>query len=319
MKVLVTGGAGFIGANLCRKLVQQRKHDVVVLDNLSTGLRSNLAGLDVDLRVGTVLDADAVLAACRNADSIVHLAGVPSVPRSLDNPRHSHDVNVTGTLTVLEAARLARTHVVIASSSSVYGCNTVLPKSEDLVCMPTSPYGVSNLAAESYAMAYQTSFGQRSVAFRFFNVFGPLQDPSHAYAAVVPAFILAALKGEKLMIHGDGEQSRDFTYVDSVVGVLAEAVTRQVTSDHAVNLCFGTRISLNDLVAVLSDVLGRRLGVEYRQPRAGDIRHSQGSSVALRKLFPATSPVGLRPALLRTIEWMESVSESLGIATEVSV
>jgi len=310
MKVVVTGGAGFIGANLCRELKVHPGHEVVVLDDLSTGHRSNLEGVDVELRVGTVLDEGDVAAACRGADSIVHLAAVPSVPRSLAEPRRSHDVNVTGTLVVLDAARSAGTHVVIASSSSVYGRNKALPKAESMLCRPASPYAVSKLAAESYAMAYRTSFGQASVVFRFFNVFGPLQDPDQSYAAVVPAFILAALQGKPLTIYGDGEQSRDFTFVDSVVEVLAKAAASRVVSDNPVNLAFGTRVSLNELVVSLSEVLGRRLDVEYRLPRTGDVRHSQASFVSLRGLFPEIIPVPLHSGLRRTVEWMIRKAES---------
>ncbi len=315
MKIVVTGGAGFIGANLCRALVPH--HDVVVLDDLSTGRLSNLAGTDITLRVASVLDVGAVRAVCRDAAAIVHLAAVPSVPRSIVNPRGSHDTNVTGTLTVLDVARETGAHVVLASSSSVYGSNEAMPKTEDMVCRPTSPYGVTKLAAESYATAYRTSYGLDTVAFRFFNIFGPLQAPDHAYAAVVPAFILAALRDVPLTIHGDGEQSRDFTYVESVVRVLAEAVNCRLTSTTPVNLAFGTRTTLNEVVTILSELLGRRLEVKFRPPRIGDVRHSQACPATLRTLFPDVSAVPLRTGLLRTLSWIESQSASLGITTEV--
>ncbi|MEV6875321.1 NAD-dependent epimerase/dehydratase family protein [Amycolatopsis sp. NPDC051128] len=315
MKIVVTGGAGFIGANLCRSLV--RHHDVVVLDDLSTGTAANLADVGVELRVGSVLDADAVHAACRGASAIVHLAAVPSVPRSLVNPRRSHDTNVTGTLTVLEAARQTGAHVVVASSSSVYGSNETMPKSEDMVCRPTSPYGVTKLAAESYAAAYRTSFGLDTVTFRFFNVFGPLQAPDHAYAAVIPAFLFAALHDVPLTIHGDGDQSRDFTFVDSVVRVLTEAVTRRLTTTVPANLAFGTRTTLNEVVLMLSELIGRPLPVRHQPARAGDIRHSQACPTTLRALFPDVSPVPLRTGLLRTLTWMRHRSAALAIGTEV--
>jgi len=306
MKVLVTGGAGFIGANLCRELTLRTGHQVTVLDDLSTGKRANLAGLDVELRVGSVLDPEDVTAACRGADAIVHLAAVPSVPRSLENPRHSHDVNVTGTVAVLDAARGIGAHVVVASSSSVYGSNPALPKTEDLVCRPTSPYGVTKLAAESYTAAYRASFGLDSIAFRFFNVFGPLQAPGHAYAAVLPAFIDNALRARPLTIFGDGRQSRDFTFVDSVVDVLIEAVKRRTTSETPVNLASGDRTTLNEMVTMLSNILGRELDVEYQPARIGDVEHSQGSPATLRALFPRNRPVPLSMGLLRTISWMEN-------------
>jgi len=310
MKVLVTGGAGFIGANLAHELVARRNHEVVVLDDLSTGRLSNLDGIDVDLRVATVLDTDAVRAACQGVDSIVHLAAVPSVPRSLAEPLRSHDVNASGTLAVLEVARATGAHVVVASSSSVYGRNPVLPKSEDQACLPTSPYAASKLAAESYALAYQACFGLECAVFRFFNVFGPLQPPDHAYAAVIPTFISAALRGERLVIHGDGEQSRDFTFIDSVVDVLAESVLRRPTIDQPVNLAFGTRTTLNELVRLLSTNLGGQLAVTYGPPRTGDVRHSQACDAKLRQLFPAVHPVPLDTGLRRTIEWTQTLVDA---------
>lgn len=312
MRIVVTGGAGFIGANLCRALV--RNHDVVVLDDLSTGLAANLAGVGAELRVGSVLDVDAVRAAFRGASTIVHLAAVPSVPRSIVDPRRSHDTNVTGTLTVLDVARETDAHVVVASSSSVYGSNETMPKSEDMVCRPTSPYGVSKLAAESYTAAYRTSYGLDTVAFRFFNVFGPLQAPDHAYAAVIPAFLLAALRNVPLTIHGDGNQSRDFTFIDSVVRVLTEAVTRRLTRTTPANLAFGTRTTLNEVVVMLSELMGRQLEVRHQPDRIGDIRHSQASPTALRALFPDVSPVPLRTGLRRTLSWLERQSATLGIS-----
>jgi UDP-glucose 4-epimerase len=315
MKIVVTGGAGFIGANLCRVLVPH--HDVVVLDDLSTGRLSNLAGTDITLRVASVLDVWAVRAVCHDAAAIVHLAAVPSVPRSIVNPRGSHDTNVTGTLTVLDVARETGAHVVLASSSSVYGSNEAMPKTEDMACRPTSPYGVTKLAAESYASAYRTSYGLDTIAFRFFNVFGPLQAPDHAYAAVVPAFLLAALRDVPLTIHGDGDQSRDFTFVESVVQVLTEAVTRRLTSTTPVNLAFGTRTTLNEVVAALSELLGRPLDVRYLPPRVGDIRHSQACPATLHALFPDVSAVPLQAGLRQTLSWMQSQSATLGIATEV--
>jgi UDP-glucose 4-epimerase len=309
VKVVVTGGAGFIGANLCRELVRRRAH-VVVLDDLSTSELRNLDGVNVELRVQSVLDRDAVTDACRGADSVVHLAAIPSVTRSLLNPRRSHDVNVTGTLGVLEAAKAAGAHVVVASSSSVYGRNPVLPKSEEMACWPVSPYGSSKLAAESYALSFQHCFDLPCTVFRFFNVFGPLQAPAHPYAAVVPSFIWAALRGEPLTVFGDGKQSRDFTFVGSVVDVLADCVARTVSCAHPINLAFGTRTSLDELIALLSALLGRELDVVRGPARNGDVRHSQASGSALRKLFPSVQPVPLEAALTRTIEWMERLVTS---------
>ncbi|MFD2417336.1 NAD-dependent epimerase/dehydratase family protein [Amycolatopsis pigmentata] len=309
MKVVVTGGAGFVGANLCRELLSRRDYEVVVLDNLSTGKLSNLDGLDVEFRKGSVLDPVAVAATCAGAESIVHLAAVPAVLRSIENPRRSHETNVTGTMTVLEAARESGAHVIVASSSSVYGRNPTLPKTPDLVCLPSSPYAVSKLAAESYALAYQSSFGLECCVFRFFNIFGPLQAPNHAYAAVIPSFVFNALHGLPLTIYGDGEQSRDFTFIGSVVEILAEAVASRMSGIRPVNLAFGTRTTVNEIVAVLSDLLGRPLDVRYRPPRPGDVRHSQAEPGVLTKLFPRVHPVPLAHGLVRTISWLESLAE----------
>ncbi len=317
MKIVITGGAGFIGANLCRALAP--RHEVLVLDDLSTGSVANLAGVDITVRLGSVLDASTVRDVCEGASSIVHLAAIPSVPRSIENPLRSHEANATGTLRVLEAARETGAHVVLASSSSVYGGDGATAKVENAVCRPTSPYGVSKLAAESYAAAYQSSFGLDAISFRFFNVFGPLQAPGHAYAAVVPAFLHAALRGVPLTIHGDGEQSRDFTFVDSVVRVLGDAVERRLTRTVPVNLAFGSRTTLNELVTTFSEILGRQLEVRHESPRAGDIRHSRACPDTLRALFPDVDPVPLRTGLHRTLMWMLSHLGTVGVPATVPV
>lgn len=304
MKVLVTGGAGFIGANLCRALAEDAGHDVVVLDDMSTGLNPNLKNIDVDLQVGSILDGGALDRASHGVDSIVHLAAVPSVPRSVADPLHSHEVNATGTLKVLQAAQAAGAQVVLASSSSVYGRNPQLPKVEDMTCLPASPYAASKLAAESYAQAYSSTFGLECMVFRFFNVFGPLQRPDHDYAAVLPAFINATLRGMPLQVHGDGEQSRDFTFVETVVRVLAQSVADRKSSDSPVNLAFGSRTSLNEVISLLADLTGRMPRVEYGDGRVGDVRHSQASAALLQEMFPEVNPTPLRSALDQTINWM---------------
>lgn len=311
MKVVVTGGAGFIGANLCAHLGRlDQVSEVVAFDDLSTGFRSNLEGTGVKVRLveGTVLDGDAVAAVCDDADAIVHLAARPSVPRSLENPVLSHHVNVDGTLNVLEHARHAdkRPHVIFASSSSVYGSNPELPKHERMATMPKSPYAASKLAAEAYVLAYQDSFGVPALPFRFFNVYGPLQAPGHAYAAVVPAFFDAALRGRPVPVHGDGTQTRDFTHVDTVAGVIATAITDKVTSGTAVNLAFGTRYSLLDVLSIMEELLGHDIVREYGPSRTGDVRDSQAACDLLVSLFPGVSPVLLRDGLVSTLEWMRT-------------
>jgi UDP-glucose 4-epimerase len=308
MDVLVTGGAGFIGANLCRALRDSpRIGRVLALDDLSTGSRENLDGVDVELVVGSVLDPDLLAEVCSGVDSVVHLAARPSVPRSLEDPVATHHANATGTLLVLEAARLGpRPQVIVASSSSVYGANPKLPKSEDMVAMPMSPYAASKLATESYALAHGRSFQMDVLAFRFFNVFGPLQAADHAYAAVVPAFISAALKGEPLVVHGDGAQTRDFTYVGSVAAVLVDAVCRRVTSESPVNLAFGSRVSVLELIANLEGVLGRTLDRRHTDSRIGDVRDSQADRTRLKRLFGDAQPVPLEDGLRATVAWFEA-------------
>lgn len=304
MRVLVTGGAGFIGANLCRTLLATGAVEVIVLDDLSTGSLDNLDGCDVDIRVGSVLDADAVGRACTGVQAIVHLAALGSVPRSVADPTTSFAVNATGTVNVLEAARRAGAHVLFASSSSVYGSNPALPKHEDLAPRPMSPYAASKLAAESTVLAYSSSYALPVLAFRFFNVYGPLQRAGHAYAAAIPAFVHAALRGEPVTVFGDGSQSRDFTFVDTVCEVLTDAVIRRVTSAEPVNLAFGSRIRLNDIIDRLSQVLGSSLNVRYAAPRVGDVLHSSADDTRVRALFPAVRPVALDVGLAATVEWM---------------
>ncbi|MCU0268926.1 MAG: NAD-dependent epimerase/dehydratase family protein [Acidimicrobiales bacterium] len=315
MKVVVTGGAGFIGANLCRTLAACGEVDeVVALDDLSTGSRANLDGVAARLVEGTILDPEVLDEALHDAAAVVHLAARPSVPRSIADPLASHRVNATGTVEVLEAARRAGgLHVVVASSSSVYGANPALPKHEDLATLPLSPYAASKLATEGYALAYGHSFGLPVLAFRFFNVFGPLQAAGHAYAAVVPAFVAAALAGEPLPVHGDGTQSRDFTFVDTVTAVLSQAVLRRVAAPGPVNLAYGTRTDLRTVVALLEEVLGHPLAVDHQPPRPGDVPHSQADSTRLQALFPEVQPVALREGLARTVAWFRTLP-SAGVA-----
>ncbi len=309
--VVVTGGAGFIGANLCRRLeASDGVERVVALDDLSSGAEANLDGAPAtELVVGSILDDDALDKAMAGASSVVHLAARPSVPRSIEDPVASHEANATGTLRVLEAMRRHGVgHVVVASSSSVYGANPQLPKREDQPPAPLSPYAASKLATESYALAWAHVWGMRSLAFRFFNVFGPLQPAGHAYAAVIPAFVDAALSGRPLTVHGDGRQTRDFTYVHSVCDVLASAVEDEVGHPTPVNLAFGGRSSLLEVIDLLESIVGYPLEREHTEPRVGDVRDSQADQQQLRSLFPGLEPVALDDGLRRTVDWFRSLA-----------
>ena len=315
MKVVVTGGAGFIGGNLARHLVEAADVDeVAVMDDLSTGVRDNLAGLPVTFHEGTILDTALLDKAFAGAAAVVHLAALPSVPRSLEDPIASHHANATGTLEVLEAARRAGSpHLVVASSSSVYGSNPELPKHEGMRTVPMSPYAVSKLATETYALSHALCYGMDVLALRFFNVFGPLQPAGHAYAAVIPAFVDAGLAGRPLPVYGDGTNTRDFTFVDTVAAVIVDAIRRRVTSPDPVNLAFGTRTSLNSLIELLARVIGHPLEVDYREPRKGDVPHSQADSSRLQALFPDVEPVPLEQGLRATVDWFRS-QQALGTA-----
>lgn len=304
MRVLVTGAAGFIGSHVAERLAPLG-HEVVGIDDLSTGDVANLAGIPIRLVQASFLDADALADAVAGVDAIVHLGARPSVPRSLVDPVASHEANTVGTLRVLEAARASGrdVQVIVASSSSVYGSNPTLPKHEGLATLPVSPYAATKLATEQYALAWQKSYGMRTLAFRFFNVFGPRQAPGHAYAAVVPAFVHAALRGEPLTVHGDGTQTRDFTYVGTVADVIVDALGRGVSHDTPVNLAFGTRTSLLEVIDRLRPMVDGPITARHTAVRAGDVPHSQADNSLLRSLF-AIDPVDLDDGLSATVEWM---------------
>ncbi|MFB6905012.1 NAD-dependent epimerase/dehydratase family protein [Streptomyces bacillaris] len=305
MKIVITGGAGFIGGNLARALTElPQVTQLRVVDDLSTGDKANLAGLDVDFFEGDVQNAALLDQAFRGADAVVHLAALPSVPRSLRDPLASHHANATGTLQVLEAARRAGgPHVIAASSSSVYGANPQLPKHEDLVSAPMSPYAVTKLTTEAYLSAYHHSFDLPVLPFRFFNVYGPGQRADHAYAAVIPKWISATLAGKPVTIHGDGTQTRDFTYVGTVCDILTDALLRRVVDPRPVNLAFGSRTSLLDLVQKIETATGLPSRREHVPVRVGDVPHSQADSTRLRDLFPEVATVALREGIPAAVGW----------------
>ncbi len=311
MKIVVTGGAGFIGSNLGRELLSRPEvSEVVAFDDLTTGNADNLSGTEVRLVTDTILNPDALDEAFADADSVVHLAALPSVPRSVKDPIASHHANATGTLEVLQAARrVGDVHVVVASSSSVYGANRELPKRESMRTAPISPYAVSKQATEAYALSFGHTYGLPTLAFRFFNVYGPLQAAGHAYAAVIPTFLDAVMRGVPLQVHGDGEQTRDFTFVGTVARVLADAAVRNVSDLEPVNLAFGSRTSLNSLIGMISDSLGFSPEVEYTDPRAGDVRDSQADNTRLKALFPDAAPTTLDEGVEATVEWFRSLPQ----------
>ncbi len=309
MKVVVTGGAGFIGANLCRHLGEHDAIDeVVAFDNLSNGRLSNLDGTGAEFVEGDICDPTAVDNVLEGSTAVVHLAAMGSVPRSVENPLASHHNNATGTLQVLEGARHAGgVHTIVASSSSVYGATPDLPKHELLPTRPMSPYGASKLASEWYALAFQHSLDLPVLAFRFFNVFGPLQPADHVYAAVIPRFLDAAMNGRPVTVYGDGEQSRDFTYIDTVCETIVRAITEKVTCDIPVNLAFGDPRTILDVVDSIGQLLDTDVQICHDPPRPGDIRHSDANSALLYELFPGTQPTPFHDGLQATIDWFRSL------------
>jgi UDP-glucose 4-epimerase len=310
MTILVTGGAGFIGSSLIRSLSDQG-HSVRAIDDLSSGLESNLDGTTAELVVGSILDEVALRSALTGVTSIVHLAARGSVPRSVADPMGTHAANTEGTLAVLEAAREIGAHVVYSSSSSVYGVNTTLPKREEMWAQPMSPYGASKLAAESYCVAYRQVYDMDVLAFRFFNVYGPLQRADHDYAAVIPKFVWAAMQDETLMIHGDGEQTRDFTHVDSVVSILTDALQRRVSHDRPVNLAFGDRVTVNGIAQEVQRQVGKTAQVMHTEARVGDVRDSRNDPTLLLSLFPESAKaVDFREGVTSVIDWMHESSRT---------
>jgi UDP-glucose 4-epimerase len=301
----VTGGAGFVGSHLVRRGLQE-DHEVVVLDNFSTGRRENLSSVldDVELIEGDVRSYERVHTAMQGCDAVLHQAALPSVPRSVQDPLTSTEVNVTGTLNVLLNARDNNIErVVYASSSSIYGSNATLPKHEDLAPAPMSPYAVSKLACEGFCRSFFHVYGLETVSLRYFNIFGPRQDPASQYAAVVPNFITACLTGSTATVYGDGEASRDFTYVDNVVNANMLALHADAGAvGNTYNIACGSRISLNDLLHTLGELTGGGVSVDYQDTRPGDVRHSLADVSRAREDLGYVPAVDLREGLRRTVE-----------------
>jgi len=275
-RYLVTGGGGFIGSHVVDELLR-RGHEVKVLDNFSTGRRQNLAHVagDVELVEGDVRSYERANTAVKGVDAVIHLAALPSVPRSVQDPLTTTEVNVIGTLNVLLASRdHGVRRVVLASSSSVYGANNFLPKHEELIPHPISPYGVSKLAAEQYAMAFNAVYGLETVALRYFNVFGPRQDPNSQYSGVVALFLRLATEGGQPTVCGDGTQTRDFTYVSNVVDATLLAATAPKASGSVLNIGCGASYSVLDLIAAIERATGRSMEPRFAPDRPGDVKHS---------------------------------------------
>jgi UDP-glucose 4-epimerase len=306
MVYLVTGGAGFIGSHIVRSLLEQGEQ-VRVLDNFATGKREHLVPLQgrIDVIEGDIRYLNNVQEATRSADYVLHLAALPSVARSVRTPIESNDVNVHGTLNLLIAARDAGVkRVIYGASSSAYGNSTVLPKVESMPADPLSPYAVNKLAGELYCRVFTRVYGLEAVSLRYFNVFGPRQDPTSQYSAAIPRFIQALLAGQRPLIYGDGEQSRDFTYVQNVVEASLIACTAPGVAGETINVACGERVTLNRLVQMIGRLLGKDIEPLYEAPRPGDIRHSQADITKAAKLLQYQPSVGMEEGVRRTIEWL---------------
>jgi nucleoside-diphosphate-sugar epimerase len=307
--VVVTGGAGFIGSHIASALSSSGAR-VRVLDDLSTGHRENLdeIGGDIDFVQGSVADEKLVLKALEGAELVFHEAAIPSVPRSVEAPRQTHVASVDGTFSLLLAARDQKVRrVVYAASSSAYGDQPTLPKSEQMLPDPLSPYAVAKLVGEYYCQVFTRVYDLETVSLRYFNVFGPRQDPGSQYSGVVSRFISALFGNERPVIFGDGEQSRDFTYIENVVAANLSAASAKRAAGQVINVANGERVTLNELLAVLKELTGKQdVTAEYRDPRVGDVRHSLADVTLARELLGYESKVDLREGLKRTIDWWKT-------------
>ena len=302
---LVTGGGGFIGSNIIEELVR-RGERVKVLDNFSTGRRENIEAFlgDIELIEGDVRSYHIVGKAVEGVDFILHQAALPSVPRSINDPISTNDINVAGTLNILDAAKDAGVkRVVYASSSSIYGNSEVLPKREDMTPEPLSPYAVSKLAGEKYCQVFSRIYGLETVCLRYFNVFGPKQDPTSQYSAVIPKFIAMMLKGYPPTIYGDGLQSRDFTFVASVVDANFLACEAFCVNGEVINIACGESFSILDLVEVLNNLLNTKIVPEHFEARKGEVKHSLADIQKARRLLNYYPRISFNEGLRRTLDF----------------
>lgn len=307
---LVTGGAGFIGSHMVDALVRAG-HTVRVVDNFSTGYRENLAHVadKIDLREISITDRDALADAMQGVDYVFHIAALPSVPRSVADPIGCNDNNVNGTLNVLVTARDAGVkRVVYSGSSSAYGNVDSQYKTEDMAPRPLSPYAVAKLAGEQYCRAFTNVYGLETVTVRYFNVFGPRQDPNSAYAAVIPKFITAMLDDAPPTVEGDGLQTRDFTYIDNVVHGNLLACHTEGVAGEVFNIACGGQINLLDMIAILNQILGKNIQPIFTDPRPGDVRHSRASIDKARRMLGYEPIVSFEEGLARTLAWYESTA-----------
>jgi UDP-glucose 4-epimerase len=305
-KYVVTGGAGFIGSALVRTLVDAGG-DVQVIDSLLSGHRKNLEDVPATLHVADIRDGAAIAPVIEGADTVFHLAAIPSVPRSIDEPRPSHEVNIDGTFEVYEAA--VKGHVrrlVYAASSSAYGDSETLPKVETMPAKPKSPYAVQKYVGELYASVYASCFGLETVALRFFNVYGPRQDPSSAYSGILSLFMKHLIARTQPTIFGDGEQSRDFTYVEDVAGLCLKAANAPGVSGKMFNAGNGGRYTLNEIWAMLEKMERVEIGLKYGPPRAGDVRHSMADTTAAVKELGHAPKFTIEAGLRKTLEWYKT-------------
>ncbi|MDP6944023.1 MAG: NAD-dependent epimerase/dehydratase family protein [Myxococcota bacterium] len=306
--VLITGGAGFIGSNLARAALA-RGDEVRIIDDLSTGRRANLEGLDIELFEASILDASTLARAVDGCHVVFHMAGQVSVARSVDEPAMTHEVNATGSLRVYQAARAAGVErVVYSASCAAYGQTEALPIHESTAPSPDSPYAASKLMGELYGSAWSRAMGLEVVSLRYFNVYGPRQNPAGGYAAAIPAFITRLLRGEDITIHGDGEQTRDFVFVDDVVQANIRASTAPGAAGHVVNVGSGQRISVNTLVSTLQDIIPSTTNVVHGPPRVGDIRHSVADTSAASALLDFDAATSIAEGLTRTVAWYREAS-----------
>jgi UDP-glucose 4-epimerase len=314
-KVLVTGGAGFIGSNLTEALLKEG-HRVRVLDNFSTGKRENLVFDEryssLEIIEGEICDLTLCQRAMKDIEYVFHQAALPSVQRSVEDPLGSNAVNGGGTLNILFAAREERVkRVIYASSSSIYGDTPTLPKHEEMPSNPLSPYALQKYIGEQYCRLFYQLYGLETVSLRYFNIFGPKQDPASIYSAVIPRFIDALLKGHPPLIFGDGEQSRDFTYIDNVVQANLLAMSAEHLHGEAINIACGKRVSLNQLLNILKEIVGSKVSSVHEEPRKGDVKHSLADINKGKRLLNYDPQVGIEMGLKKTVEFFQKQNASI--------